>query len=58
MPRPSSSLHIHSEYWAKPSFSQMCFHSARATLSPNHWWASSWTTTESPLGGLVKKNLE
>jgi hypothetical protein len=36
----------------------MCFHSARATLSPNHWCAFSWTTTESPLIGSVKKNFE
>ena len=35
----------------------MCFHSASATLSPNHWWASSWTTTESPLSGVLKKYL-
>ena len=52
-----SSLHSHSAYGAKPSLSQSAS-TGQATLSPNHWWASSCTTTESPLAGVVKKYLE
>ena len=36
-------------YWAKvakPSLSQMFGHVCTETLSPNHWWASSWAIVE------------
>ena len=35
---------------AKPSFSQMSFQVAGETLSPYHWWASSWATISSIVG--------
>ncbi len=46
MPSPSFSDHSHWLYRAKPSLIQMSFQSRTDTLSPYHWCASSWTTTD------------
>ena len=38
----------HSAQVANPSLSQISLLSAMLTLSPNHWWASSWATVVRP----------
>src|SRR3990172_3238283 len=43
----ASSSQRNSPNVANPSLSQMCCQVAGVTLSPNHWWASSWATTSS-----------
>lgn len=46
VPSFSCSDRSHCAYRAKPSLIQMSFHPATETRSPYHWWASSWTTTD------------
>ena len=43
---PWVSSQRHSMNVAAPSLSQMSRHRRSATESPNHWWATSWTTSQ------------
>ena len=43
----ASTSSMYSAKWAKPSIHQMSRdQSVRLTLSPIHWWAASWITTD------------
>ena len=50
MSRSRCSFHIHVEYVAQPSLSQMSAQRTGLTWSPIHWCASSWATVPSRRG--------